>query len=632
MDLAVSDRDSGSCCALRDRLFAFAKFFVALFTIILGASEVVAQDAPGLIDPGRQLREETDRAPTSRASPPSVVAPQTEQSPVEDNGLRFTLAALKLEGNSIISDATLSPLYAEYLNTEIGLQEISNVAAAIERAYRGQGYILTRVVAPEGQSIDPSAATIRLRIVEGFIDKIVYDAQTANDNQLRKVKKIVEKIPYACRKGDVQAVGASCPLHIDTIERHLLLANDLPGISVEAVLLKSDIVGAASLRITVLKDQFNAQISADNRSSRLTGPIRTKAAVSISALTSMLEQTTVRGAIAEDPSELYYIVANERIPIGSNGLTVDVSGSYLASQPDLAAAGDRDNGEAMVSDTLPGALFVDAESYQVSVSASYPLIRSRRRNLFVNGRFEVLDSTVEAFSADRSTLVLDTEDKLRVLRAGLTYDFAEPSGAVTIISAQVSQGLDILDATESTPALVGGIGNRGSRAEASGEFTKISLVARRQQDLTFYGQGLQDKIGRLDVVLNISGQYAFDNLLAPEEFALGGENLGRGYDPAEITGDHGIAGEIEFRLARRVRSLDLNLQPYVFLSTGKVFDRATSVSGTTSRTLGSVGGGMRAVFDDQFSGFVEIAAPTNRDISAIGNNRARFIFGVSANF
>ena len=60
-------------------------------------------------------------------------------------------------------------------------------------------------------------------------------------------------------------------------------------------------------------------------------------------------------------------------------------------------------------------------------------------------------------------------------------------------------------------------------------------------------QRLQRVTNNVNVLLAARGQIASNALLSSEEFAVGGINSGRGYDPSEITGDHGISGKVELQ-------------------------------------------------------------------------------------
>ena len=62
------------------------------------------------------------------------------------------------------------------------------------------------------------------------------------------------------------------PLKLKSLERYLLLTNDIPGVVAKSVLRPSaNEVGAADLVVTVERHPFNASLSADNYGSSYTG-------------------------------------------------------------------------------------------------------------------------------------------------------------------------------------------------------------------------------------------------------------------------------------------------------------------------------------------------------------------------
>src|SRR5262249_38958952 len=129
-------------------------------------------------------------------------------------------------------------------------------------------------------------------------------------------------------------------------------------------------------------------------------------------------------------------------------------------------------------------------------------------------------------------------DETRVLRAGF-HGFWQSAGSLSQASLKASFGLNLFGASGFSPL-------ERSRPDARGQFTKVNLHLSRYRDLGRY----------FGVYAALDGQYAVDPLLLSEEFSLGGQPYGRGYDYGELTGDHGIAGLVELRAG-----LDPHLAP-----------------------------------------------------------------------
>ena len=69
-----------------------------------------------------------------------------------------------------------------------------------------------------------------------------------------------------------------------------------------------------------------------------------------------------------------------------------------------------------------------------------------------------------------------SRDRLRVLRANATYDFADRFRGVSLVALELSQGLNILDARGANEA-------NTSREDGKTNFTKIGLSGQRLQAL-----------------------------------------------------------------------------------------------------------------------------------------------------
>ena len=78
---------------------------------------------------------------------------------------------------------------------------------------------------------------------------------------------------------------------------------------------------------------------------------------------------------------------------------------------------------------------------------------------------------------------------------------------------------------------------RLTRLEGDPTFTKLNADIQRLQRVTSH----------VNLLLNVSGQWANGPLLSSEEFGIGGMFVGRGYDPSEITGDEGVSGKAELQ-------------------------------------------------------------------------------------
>ena len=106
-----------------------------------------AQTLPGSVDPGRLQQRLHPPSPPPAPEPPLGVPQLPESLPPEQaEQIRFPLRQVVVEGATAYSAAQLRPLYAGLLDRVVSLAAIYQIADAITRQYRSDGYILSRAV------------------------------------------------------------------------------------------------------------------------------------------------------------------------------------------------------------------------------------------------------------------------------------------------------------------------------------------------------------------------------------------------------------------------------------------------------------------------------------------------------
>jgi hemolysin activation/secretion protein len=211
---------------------------------------------------------------------------------------------------------------------------------------------------------------------------------------------------------------------------------------------------------------------------------------------------------------------------------------------------------------------------------------------------------------------LDSEDRLRIVNLGLSYDFVDQYRGVNLVSFNLSKGFDIFDSTKTESENL-------TRSVGHSDFTKLSGQVLRLQQLAPSWMLLGA----------FSWQYSFEKLLASEEFGVGGAQFGRAYDSSEITGDQGMAFKLELQKAFQPKKKYLrDVQAYTFFDYGAVWNRIPISTGSTVQDLNSLGLGIRFNVTDRISGYLEWDKPLNQEVSAEGNKDGRFFFSLSARF
>lgn len=545
---------------------------VAAVVAIAGAAQ--AQQPP--VDPGRldERFREQPQAPDVR--PVEVPHLPTQESAPESN-LTVTLTDVRFEGATAVPAEALDAIAAPYLGREMPLAEVFALAEAVTAEYRSRGYVLSRaVVGP--QRIEGGVLT--LQILEGYVDRVTMEGDAGG------------YAPFLDRYMDPVRQGR--PTSGDALARALLLARDLGGVDVRAVVTPSATqTGAADINLLVERDPFEAFIAIDNRGSRWLGPVQVYGGVTLNDILGMGERLSFTGVTAPEDGELGFVSATYDQPLGWSGLRFNAFGSYANTEP----------GDELALLGLTG------ESTTWGMGFQYPFLRSRESNVI--GRL-----TFTARDADSGNDFIDPvfDDAVRTLAAEVLANHADRWGGLNSLRASATQGINIFEATRRGDA-------NKSRATASGEFTRFNIELSR----------IQPVAGSLYLRLGAVAQITDDSLLASEEFGLGGVQYGRAYDPSEITGDEGVAGKVELFYTLPPQGF-ATIEPYAFYEGGEVSQNDPLPGEPRRASIESAGVGVRLGFNDRFGASIEYAQPLGRDVAAEGNDDGRFFFTLSAAF
>jgi hemolysin activation/secretion protein len=490
------------------------------------------------------------------AAPLIVHAAPAEAVPAGAANITVTVASLDIDGVTAYAPGALDPLYKRLVGRSVPLSEIFAAAERIQTRYRQDGYILTRVVVPEQTVGD---GRFHIRVVEGYVASVEINGDAGA--ALPLVRRYLDKITR------------HRPARLKDIERYLLLTNDLPGISAHSVLTPApDATGAAILLVQVEHKALDAYATINNRGSDFAGPVTGTldlAANDIGAIAGRLEAT---GLTTFNNQQDFGQVSFEG-HVGDEGARLRAFYSYGPSAPGSILA----------------PLDIRSLAQIVGLGGDYPLIRSRRFSLSLNGDIEVTrddtSSLGHAISRDRQSVV----------RIGLAGDYADAWGGQDAASITLHQGLDLFGPSHDGGSI------QQSRLGGDSQFSKVTGTASRLQPLWSGDQA------NLAVLVSFAGQYAADKLLALEQFHIGGEAFGRGYIPAQASGDDALAGSIELQLTglRPIGPLSRQ-QLYGFFDDAGVWNRD---AGAGWQALQSYGAGLRADLGRQVSGQVELAVP-----------------------
>lgn len=563
---------------------------VSSFALLLAVSPAHAQlsQQTGVADPSRateSLRQPNMSADVSPAIDVKDVRPA--DAPAGAEKIKFTFQGINFDGVSVYTKAQLEAVYKNRLGSEQSLADVYTIANQIMLKYRNDGYILTQVVVPP-QTIDDGSVT--LRVVEGFVDKITL--QKADDASSIDMGNIQT---YA---GQISKGG---PLNVRDLERELLIINDLPGVTARSVLSPSPTVtGAADLLIVIDYDPIDGLVSLDNFGSRYLGPTQLGGNMTFNSWLGMNEAITAQTVLApiNGARELAYGSLAYEQPVGPYGTKLRFFGS--------------------VTDTDPGwdlAQFkVRGHSWTLSSGLSHPFIRSRTENL--TGRLLLDWRKVKSSNIIEPT----REDRIVALRAGGRYEFIDMllGVAANTVDVELSHGLNLFGTSEKRDLNL-------TRARGNPQFTKVEMDVQRLQRIT----------SSVNLLVGVRGQWANGALLSSEEFGVGGINLGRGYDPSEVVGDHGIAAKVEAQWKEPIKiqsSFVDSYQLYSFYDVGTVWNDDATTRLQKRDSIASVGVGVRMDLPYDVEAGFAVAQPLTRRVQTQNDESPKYYFNISKKF
>ena len=531
-------------------------------------------------------------------TPPPAVAPGAITPPAAPSGevpnQPVNVTSVAVEGVTAYPADEIARLAAGLVGPAVPLPRIDAARQAILQRYRSDGYVLTTVSA----KLD-AQGHLRLIVVEGRIASVKLDGDIgpAGTQVLRFLKRLTEQQP----------------IDAATLERYLLLAQDIPGITLHAVLEpSSDEPGALNLIAQVSRTKLSGLATLDNRAFNETGPFEALGVIDINSFSEFGERTEFSYYHTFPNSENFGQVSSEAF-VGSSGLRVRVYAGHGTTDPTGVLAASFYHG---ITTVLGG-------------QATYPVIRSRQQTLNVALAFDVLQSTINANGEFPQSF-----DALRVLRLGEEYALSDlwlgdDRSAVDAVAFRISQGLKLLGASTN------GTSPTSPRVGEQAGFSKLNFEVSRTQTLFSPWQGASVAVMGL-----ATGQWTPNVLPPAEQFYLGGSRFTRGYYAGQVPGDKALAATMELQLSTsfEVNALgfagDVATQFYTFYDWGETWqnlstDRATMIN--------SAGGGVRVQVTPKIEVDFEGLARFNRFPTGSGSqvsalNGAAFYFRLLSRF
>lgn len=533
------------------------------------AHQAWAQTPPGATLPGR-LERDSQREPQPARRDGAIDIDRArfpDQPPAGAAGTRLTLTEVVLDGNAALPSSELAPLWQPLLGREISLADVFTLAGRISAAYRARGYVLSQALVPQ-QDLDPAGARLRIRVLEGHVDKLSVTGAPGE-----------ALLPF------LAPIAAERPATLATLERQLLLVNELPGVQARATLQAGSVANGSDLELLAEQTRWQGSLALHNRVAPSQGDLRVEADLAINGLLGTFDRHSLHLASSGD-RRLSQLSWSLDAPLGSQGWRLQLGLSGSVSEPRVAVAN------------------LDTRSHNASVGLAYPVLRSRQTNLALRAQLTAANNSSDTLGQRSS------QDQIRALRLGLTADHSDSLGGVNLADLEVSRGLRGLGASAAGDPLLNG---------ARPDFSRITVYLARLQDL---GAGFS-------LLAAVSIQDSGDKLPTSEQMGLGGETFLRGYDPSEAIGERGRAGKLELRANADLAGVAATW--YLYADAGRVTRRQLGAA-SLSTSLSSAGLGLRFSAPARLRGYVEVAKPLADKVASKNSSRARVFAGLGIDF
>jgi hemolysin activation/secretion protein len=201
-------------------------------------------------------------------------------------GPTLQLQAFRFEGNTLLSSEVLRETIASYLQRPVQLVELEDAAAVLAQRYRQEGWLARVVIAPQ----EIQSGVFTFQIVEATFGASRLSEDTDAALLPMPAQAIVDRVEARQQRG--------APVHLPSVERGLLIANDLPGVRVQG----SQVAGSADTQSDVLlrvspTPRVFGELALDNYGARSTGEARLSGRLGWANPLGLGEQFDVQGQL-----------------------------------------------------------------------------------------------------------------------------------------------------------------------------------------------------------------------------------------------------------------------------------------------------------------------------------------------
>ncbi len=485
----------------------------------------------------------------------------------------FLLEKINFEGNTVIKDSELQNLALEVLGEDVYFDELLEVCSKVTNLYRSKGYLTSYATVPPQRIVD-GVATIKI------IESKVGDMNIEGEKWTREwyLKHIIMG-KAGLREGDV--------FNAKNLQRAMKEINQEDYVQVQTEIERQK-EGDENTEITLnVRDRFpiNFNVGYDDYGRSWTGAQRVSFLLGMHNLTGLGDKI-YGGTLLSSGATGW--MAGYSLPVSSYGtrLSFDFNDSHVKLGGPLRGYNIKGN----------------AQSYFFKLT--HPLVQTAKSDLYLYSGYDLVHAnTTVNNTADPYT---SSSYLLHVWRSGL-YGMTDDSYGRWIGNLGIDFGM-------------GGhskVDNTGSDTS----FFKLTAGATRVQRLFARSAG----------IIRVNGQYSPDKLFAAEQMQLGGPYTLRGYQPAELIGDYGVTGTVEYRFPipffnKIAPKLDERIRLAAFYDFGWIGENG-HIYNYPQKFLHSVGFGTYVTFADWLTAQIGVGFPLGE--KHYGESDARFYFSVN---
>ncbi len=467
----------------------------------------------------------------------------------------ITVNHFEVTGSTVFSESEIQSVVGQYQDRPLSMSELFQVRTAITKLYTESGYVNSGAYIPPQELQD---GTVTIAVLEGKLEGInVTGTKRLNPDYIRSRLE----------------VAADSPVNVQSLLEALQLLRLDPLIENVSAELSAGIAPGTSLLDVEIEEAnaFNISANFDNKRSPSVGTNRRGVGLSHSNLLGFGDRIALDYNNTEGSNS---IDASYAIPLNAKNGILSLAYGY--------------NDNDIIEDPFT-ALDIESESSYYELGFRQPLVLKPNQEFTLGMNFSFQESQTRLldtpFALSRGANE-DGETKIGAIRLFQEY-VTRNNRQVFALRSQFSVGLDIFGSTI----------NNDDRPDSSffAWRGQSQWVRRLDEDFLFLLRG--------DI------QFSASDLVALEQFRIGGFDSVRGYRQDLVLGDSGVFASAELRVPLvRFRKIDGVIQLTPFVDLGTIWNNNDQIE-IDNDFLASLGIGLNLSIADRFNARLDWGIP-----------------------